>query len=108
MPEDECPSLAKRAEDLPVQGKVSQEGGNGETKGEGTEAEKPEVSWSKEDEAQKVVGPPNPNQPPREIKPSTLSPQMLRRTEVRRRLGQNKAFLPALGRALTKAREKLA
>ena len=40
--------------------------------------------------------------------PSPLLPQMLRHLELRRRLGQNKAFLPALKRALTKARGRLA
>ena len=34
-------------------------------------------------------------------------PQTLRHLKLRRRLGQNKAFLPALERALTKARGKL-
>ena len=37
-----------------------------------------------------------------------MPPQTLRHLELRRRLGQNKAFLPALKRALTKARGKLA
>ena len=40
--------------------------------------------------------------------PSPLLTQTLRHLELRRRLGQNKAFLPALERALTKARGKLA
>ena len=35
-------------------------------------------------------------------------PQAFRRIELRRRLGQNKAFLPALERALIKARGRLA
>ena len=39
---------------------------------------------------------------------SPLLPQTLRNIELRRRLGQNKAFLPALERALTKARGRLA
>ena len=33
-----------------------------------------------------------------------MLPRKVRRIELRRRLGQNKAFLPALERALTKAR----
>ena len=66
------------------------------------------MNKGKGDEAQEATGPPNPNQPPKEVKLSTLVPQTLRRMEVRRRLGQNKAFLPALERALTKAKEKLA
>ena len=33
-----------------------------------------------------------------------MLPSKVRRIELRRRLGQNKAFLPALERALTKAR----
>ena len=41
------------------------------------------------------------------VQPPSL-PQTLRRTELRRRLGQNKAFLPALERALIKARGRLA
>ena len=41
---------------------------------------------------------------PKELKVQPLLlPQMLRHTELRRRLGQNKAFLPALERALIKA-----
>ena len=39
---------------------------------------------------------------------SPLLPQALRRIKLRRRLGQNKAFLPALERALIKARGRLA
>ena len=50
-----------------------------------------------------------PNHPLREHGvPSPLLPQTLRHLELRRRLGQNKAFLPALERALTKARGRLA
>ena len=37
-----------------------------------------------------------------------MLPQTLRHIKFRRRLGQNKAFLPALKRALTKARGRLA
>ena len=37
-----------------------------------------------------------------------MLPQTLRHIELRRRLGQNKAFLPALERALIKARGRLA
>ena len=92
----------------PAGPKKSLAGGSSKVKSEGIETEKPEVSWNRKDEAQKVAGPISPNQPPRELKHSTLSPQTLRRTELRRRLGQNKAFLPALERALTKVREKLA
>ena len=49
------------------------------------------------------------DRPTREHKaPCPLLPQTLRHIELRRRLGQNKAFLPALERALTKARGRLA
>ena len=49
------------------------------------------------------------DRPTREHKaPSPLLPQTLRHIELRRRLGQNKAFLPALERALIKARGRLA
>ena len=48
------------------------------------------------------------DRPTREHKaPSPLLPQTLRHIELRRRLGQNKAFLPALERALIKARGRL-
>ena len=40
--------------------------------------------------------------------PSLSLPEMLRHLKLRRRLGQNKAFLPALERALTNARGRLA
>ena len=37
-----------------------------------------------------------------------MLPKKVRRIELRRRIGQNKAFLPALERALTKARGRVA
>ena len=40
--------------------------------------------------------------------PPLVLPKKVRRIELRRRLGQNKAFLPALERALTKARGRVA
>ena len=40
--------------------------------------------------------------------PPLALPKTVRCIELRRRLGQNKAFLPALERALTKARGRLA
>ena len=40
--------------------------------------------------------------------PPLVLPKKVRHIELRRRLGQNKAFLPALERALTKARGRLA
>ena len=92
----------------PAGQKKSLAGGSNEVKSEGIEAEKPEVGWNGAGKATKVTGSISPSQPPRELKPSTLISQTLRRTELRRRLGQNKAFLPALERALTKVRGKLA
>ena len=67
------------------------------------------MEWNTACKATNIMGAISPNHPPREHKaPSTLLSQTLRRTELRRRLGQNKAFLPTLERALTKARGKLA
>ena len=40
--------------------------------------------------------------------PPLVLPRKVRHIELRRRLGQNKAFLPALKRALIKARGRLA
>ena len=55
------------------------------------------------------TGASTPNYPLREQgAPSPSLPQTLRHLELRRRLGQNKSFLPALERALTKARGRLA
>ena len=49
------------------------------------------------------------DRPTREHKaPSPLLPPTLRHIELRRRLGQNKAFLPALERALIKVGGRLA
>ena len=90
MPENDSSSLVRGAGGLPGQGKVSQEEGN---------------VGAKVEETKEGVKPPGPNQSPKEVKPSTLSPQTARGMEVRRRLGQSTAFLPALEKALTKAKE---
>ena len=71
----------------------------------GTEAAPLQGSVPPEEETGAIT----PNGPLREHGvPSPLLPQTLRHLELRRRLGQNKAFLPALERALTKARGRLA
>ena len=60
-------------------------------------------------EAPNITGAISSDHPIREHKASSpLLPQTLRHIELRRRLGQNKAFLPALERALIKARGRLA
>ena len=74
--------LTRGTEDAPLQGSAPQEGETGAISSD---------------------------RPTREHKaPSPLLPQTLRHIELRRRLGQNKAFLPALERALIKARGRLA
>ena len=79
---DECLPLTRGTEDAPLQGSAPQEGETGAISSD---------------------------RPTREHKaPSPLLPQTLRHIELRRRLGQNKAFLPALKRALIKARGRLA
>ena len=71
----------------------------------GTEAAPLQGNLPPEGETEAIT----PNHPLREHRvPSSLHPQTLRHLELRRRLGQNKAFLPALKRALTKARGRLA
>ena len=47
----ESPNLAKRTGRLPAQGRVTPEGGNVDTKGEGTKVEKSEVNKGKGDKA---------------------------------------------------------
>ena len=51
LSKEESPNLAKRTGSLPVQGKVTPEGGNVDTKVEGTKVEKSEVNKGKRDEA---------------------------------------------------------
>ena len=89
-PENDGSSLAGGGKGLPGQGKISQEDGN---------------VGAKDKEPSEGVKPPCPNQSPEEVKPSTLSLQTVRSTELRRRLGQNTAFLPTLEKALTKVKE---
>ena len=74
--------LARGTKDVPLQDIAPQEGGV---------------------EARSSDGPPK----EQKVQPPSL-PQAFRCIELRRRLGQNKAFLPALNRALIKARGRLA
>ena len=87
----------------------SQEDRTSETQSKEIKIEEPEVKWNTTSEAPNATGAISSDRPTREHKaPSPLLPQMLRHIEFRRRLGQNKAFLPALERALIKARGRLA
>ena len=114
-------SLARRTEDFPLQGSALQEGEVGaigeresqedrtsKTQSKEIKIEEPEVKWNMTSEAPNATGAISSDRPTREHKaPSPLLPQTLRHIKLRRRLGQNKAFLPALKRALIKARRRL-
>ena len=102
-------AVLPRRERWELQEKGSQEDGISKTQSKEIKIEELEVKWNVTSEAPNITGAISSDRPTREHKaPSPLLPQTLRHIELRRRLGQNKAFLPALERALIKARGRLA